>query len=108
MKMCIALYKNICRIEVLTMKKLSELPVDLAEKLELPAEIVPGTGTVTVSGGKQALVEGHRGVIAYSEERLVVALGRGKINISGSGLKLRAMSSAQLMISGRIQGLEWE
>ena len=90
------------------MKKIGELPRELAEKLELPGELLPHTGSVQIIGGRQALVEGQRGILEYSEERVVLALKRGKIILSGSGLRLRAMMSGEMLISGKIQTVEWE
>ena len=89
------------------MKKIKDLPIELAEKLKLPGEVLPGLGSVSIVGGKNALVEDHRGIIEYSDERIVVALGRGKLCISGSKLHLRAMNGGELLISGRIQSVEW-
>lgn len=89
------------------MKAIKELPLDLAEKLELPTEILPGTPSLTLTGGRSALVEGHRGLLEYSEERVVLALKRGKISISGAGLRLRAMNAGELVVSGRIDTVEW-
>lgn len=89
------------------MKRIKELPLELAEKMALPAEVLPGTGTVTVSGGRQACVEGHRGILEYSEQRVVLAMKRGRLSISGAALRLRAMNGGELVISGRIENVEW-
>ena len=89
------------------MKKLKDLPIELAEKLKVPGEILPGLGSISVVGGRNALVEDHRGIIEYSDDRIVLALSRGKLCIAGSGLQLRAMNGGELLISGRIQSVEW-
>lgn len=94
-------------IEVLPLKKLKELPYDLAEDFELPGEIIPGMGKLTVSGGRRALIEDHRGILEYSDTRIVAALGHGKLIISGAGLKLKAMNRGELFINGKIQSVEW-
>ena len=44
----------------------------------------------------------------YGRERIVVSLGRGKLNISGAELVIAAMNRRELLISGRIQSVEWE
>ena len=53
-----------------------DFPADLAERLELPGELLPGTGRLTLSGGRRALVEGQRGILEYTAERIVVSFGR--------------------------------
>ena len=89
------------------MNKLRQLPDQLCDRLELPAEILPGTGSVTVSGGRRALIEGHRGVLAYSEEELVVSFGRQRLTLGGSGLRIEAMNASEMLVVGKIQTAEW-
>ena len=90
------------------MKTVRELPTALAERLALPGELFPGGGRLTLSGGRQALIEGQRGILEYTPERLVVSFGREKLSLSGDGLKLQAMNAGELLVSGRIRTVEWE
>ena len=76
------------------------------ERFALPAEAL-GHGRLILSGDSHLLIENHRGILEYSEEKVVLALKRGRISISGSKLKLCAMNSAELLISGRIENVEW-
>jgi len=89
------------------LKRIKDLPLDLSEKLRLPGEVLPGTGSINVVGGRMAHIEGHRGIMEYSEERIVLALKRGKLTLSGSGMNLRAMNGAELIVYGKIQNVEW-
>ena len=86
----------------------SQLPADLAERLELPAEILPGSGCLTLSGGRRTLVEGHRGILEYTGQRITVSFGRQKLSLSGDSLQLRAMNAGELLVVGRIRTAEWE
>ena len=90
-----------------TLRKIKELPIDLAENFDLPINVMPGIGTVTVVGARQARIEGHRGILEYSQERLVVLLKKGKLSISGAGLHLQAMNNDELIAAGRIDSVEW-
>ena len=83
------------------------LPAALAERLGLPNEIVPGGGRLTLSGGRQALIEGQRGILEYSGERIVISFGREKLSLMGDGLRLSAMNAGELLIHGRIRSVEW-
>lgn len=89
------------------MKRIKDLPIELSEKLNLPGEVVPGTGSVSIIGGRVAHVEGHRGIIEYSGQRIVLAMSRGKLTLSGDGMTLRAMNGGELLIRGKIQSAEW-
>ena len=90
------------------MKGSRELASALADKLDLPGELIPGTGCVTLCGGQRALIEGQRGILAYSPECLVVSLGRQKLCLMGSGLCIRAMCGDRLVVGGKIQRAEME
>lgn len=90
------------------MKQSRELAEALADKLDLPGELLPGTGSVTLSGGRRALIEGQKGILAYSPECVVVSLGRQKLSLVGEGLSIRAMCGDRLLISGKIMRAEME
>ncbi len=91
----------------MTLNKLRELPAELCDRLELPDQILPGVGTVTVSGSRRALVEGHRGILAYTQEQVVVSFGRQRLTLGGSGLRIEAMNQTELLITGKIRTAEW-
>ena len=100
----IALYGQ----EVLNLRKHAELVYELAERLELPQEAVPGAARLSVTAGKRVLVENHRGLLEYGPERIVVKTEAGKLVLSGSGLGIRAMDRRDLLIGGKLQCAEWE
>ena len=88
------------------MKKLRELPYELADKLELPEDVLLGSAKLTVTGGRSAVIENHRGVLEYTAER-IVAVPRGKVCLDGTGLRLKAMNKNELLVGGRIRNIEW-
>ncbi len=92
---------------MLRLKAVRELPLELVERLELPEELVPGRGRLTLDGGRQALIEGQRGILEYTPERIVVSFGREKLMLAGDSLRLRAMNAGELLIAGRIREAEW-
>ena len=89
------------------MKTARELPAALAERLELPEALLPGGGRLTLCAGRQALIEGQRGILEYTPERIVVSFGREKLSLAGNNLYLRAMNAEELLVTGRICAAEW-
>lgn len=89
------------------MKKRSALPVELCDRLELPPETA-GAAKLTVTDGRLALVENHRGLLEYGEDQIRVGTGRGQLVLRGSGLTLGAMSARELLIRGELLSAEWE
>ncbi|MBQ6465251.1 MAG: YabP/YqfC family sporulation protein [Oscillospiraceae bacterium] len=80
---------------------------DFCERLDLPAEAA-GAAKLTITDGKQTLVENHRGLLEYGADQIRVSTGRGQIILRGSGLTLGAMSDRELLIRGRLLSAEWE
>ena len=77
----------------------------LAEGADLPGEAIPGQPLVELSGDRRVLIENHRGVIEYSKDRIGIRVSYGQILICGQGLELVRMSKEQLIIVGRIDGI---
>lgn len=80
---------------------------ELCERLDLPAEAA-GASKLTVIGGRQALVENHRGLLEYGEELIRVKLDAGELVLRGSELRLTVMTGKELLIRGRLLAAEWE
>lgn len=81
---------------------------ELCEKLDLPAEAAAGAAKLTVTDGRIALVENHRGLLEYGAELIRVSTGRGQLVLRGSGLTLGAMNARELVIRGKLLSAEWE
>ena len=79
-----------------------------AEILDLPAESMTGVPKLTVTGCRHAVIENHRGILAYSRELIEVDGGRERLRIQGEGLELTAMDKRVLIICGQIFGIEFE
>ena len=74
----------------------------VADHAELMDEVVPGQPVVELLGEGRVLIEGHRGVSAYSDQEIEVKTRLGVVRISGCNLKLTNMSTYRLVISGSI------
>ena len=74
----------------------------LADRAELEIEPMPAQPIVEIAGDHRVLVENHRGVSAYSAERILINVSFGTVCICGCGLRLIRMTKEQLVIRGRI------
>lgn len=77
----------------------------LAGAADLQGEALPGQSVVELLGDGRVLVERHCGVTEYGRERIQVRMKYGSLCIQGCGLELASMSSEQLVITGRIDGV---
>lgn len=77
----------------------------LAEDADLLQEPMPGQTIVELAGDSRVLIENHKGVSAYGRERIVVRVRYGFLIVCGCDMELRHMSREQLVICGRINGV---
>ena len=66
---------------------------------------MPAQPIVEIAGDQRVLVENHRGIIAYSTEKILVNVAFGTVCICGCGLRLIRMTREQLVIRGRIDAV---
>ena len=90
------------------MKRIADIPEEIAGRLDLPAETVAGVPKLTVTGRRRALIENHRGLLQYSRDCIEVDGGRVRLRIRGANLQLVAMDRSDLLISGVILSAEFE
>lgn len=89
------------------MKKL-KTAAELAEGFTLSDAAVPETPRVTVVAAKRLMVEGHRGILEFGNEHIVLSARHCKLHVYGTALKLSAMSADTLIIYGKISSVEFE
>ena len=68
---------------------------------DLPADVIAGLPKLELVGDKELRIENHRGILAYGGEEIYVV-----IRVEGEGLELRAMTGLELLITGRITGIQ--
>ena len=78
----------------------------LADEADLSAEALPGVPIVELAGECRVLIERHAGVTEYSRERIRVKVRYGWVCVCGCNLELTRMTREQLVISGRIDGVQ--
>ena len=63
---------------------------------------------VELTGDRRLLIENHRGILEYSQERISVQVKFGAISIVGNSLGLCYISEKQLIVVGEIHKLVLE
>ena len=87
------------------MGKVYRILEHMADRAELETEPMPAQPIVEIAGDQRVLVENHRGIIAYSTEKVLVNVAFGTVCICGCGLRLIRMTREQLVIRGRIDAV---
>lgn len=79
----------------------------IAELFDLPADVVAGLPRLELVGNRQLYLEGHRGLLAYSDTLIDANTGSGVLRVRGQRLTLLAMTGEELRVGGRIDAVEW-
>lgn len=87
------------------MRKGSRLWEQLSHAADLPDEVFPGQTLIEIVDGNRVLIECHRGVIEYGQEKICVKLHFGILQICGNDLYLRCMTRNKLVVCGCIHGI---
>ena len=77
-----------------------------ADRFDLPAEVLAGAPKLTLTGGSRLHIENHRGILEYGRDIIIVNAGQTILKIMGSGLEILSMSAEELLITGRITGID--
>ena len=51
-------------------------------------------------------MENHKGILAYGTEEIHISGGSYIVKVTGEALELRAMTGLELLITGRITGVQ--
>lgn len=76
--------------------------------LELPAEVTSNVPKITLTGFNEMLIENHKGILAYEDIYIRINTHIGIINISGFNLNLNEMTGDDILVTGKIEGVELE
>ena len=88
------------------MGKAEGLLRQLADRMDLQEEPLPGQPVTELWGYGRVLIENHRGIRDYGRERITVKVAFGEIAVAGRDLELTQMTRERLVISGRIRSIE--
>lgn len=74
--------------------------------LEIPKDIVMDLPKVVMVGNLQVFVENHLGILEYTAELIRIKVSIGELIIRGADLVLRNILRHEILIEGKITGIE--
>ena len=80
----------------------------IEEILEIPVELSTNTPKITITGFERMLIENYRGILEYQDYFVRVNTYIGILNINGFDLKLEEMTSDDLLVTGKIDSVDFE
>lgn len=90
--------------EVKVRKKVKKLD----DILEIPVELSTNIPKVTILGFERMLIENYKGILEYQDYFVRINTHIGILNINGFNLNLEEMTSDDLLITGKIESIDFE
>lgn len=92
-------------------KNTPEFHVSFAEKafkaLELPVDTVSGLPHLELSGNREAVVDGCRGILEYDENIVRINAGKMVLRFTGRGFHIKNLKTDSVMIQGFFTSIEF-
>lgn len=91
------------------MKKQQRRSVNKLDKiLDLPKEVVSNNPKFTITGFNEIFIENYKGILEYEEYYVKINTYMGTVNINGFNLNLKEMSEDDVLITGKIESINFE
>lgn len=79
----------------------------LSDALELPKDITMDISRMVILGREDIIIENHKGVIDYSEDRISINTGIGVIVINGNHLIIKSIVQEEIVLKGNIESISF-
>ena len=76
--------------------------------LDIPREVSSKIPKITITGFDEILIENFKGILEYEDFFARISTHIGNININGFNLKLSQMTDDDILVSGKIENLDFE
>lgn len=90
------------------MRKRKKEASKLERILEIPEELSTDRPKITMMGFEQVFIENHKGILEYQDYFIRLNTYIGIININGFNLKLEEMTSDDILVTGKIDSIDFE
>ena len=88
-----------------------EKRADIAKKVEntldIPVGVLSRAARMEVSGNRQVLIEGCRGIVRYEEDQIEVRTADGTVRFTGREMCMTSLNPACAVITGRLLSVEF-
>jgi sporulation protein YqfC len=89
-------------------KKNSKTLSKVNRLLEIPQEVSSNIPKLTIIGFEKMLIENYKAILEYQEFYIRISTYIGILNINGFQLNLNEMTTDDLLITGKIEGIDFE
>ena len=80
----------------------------LARLFEIPGDVVGSHPRVTAIGRGEVLIENFNGIMDFKDGMIRIRTNKGVIKITGTDLKIREITSEEIIIGGKISNIDYD
>ena len=81
---------------------------NLSGRYHLPDDVLLGSSSVEITGGKCVRVENYKGIIEYTQQRIKIQIQEGKLTLEGEQMQIDYCTDVELHITGRIKSIRYD
>ncbi|MBM7651681.1 sporulation protein YqfC [Neobacillus cucumis] len=74
----------------------------MANKMDLPQDVIMDLPRITMIGQIHIYVENHRGLLAFTDKELRLLLKQGQLLIKGKGFVIKTILPEEILLEGKI------
>ncbi|MCY6484251.1 sporulation protein YqfC [Clostridium aestuarii] len=87
--------------------KLDKTRENIAQKLDLPRDVVLNIPKITITGNNEIAIENHKGIVLFEENKMIINSNIGLILIEGERLEVRFIGGSTIIISGKFKTITY-
>ncbi|MBS5937170.1 sporulation protein YqfC [Clostridium sartagoforme] len=80
----------------------------IAEKFDLPKDVVLNLPKITIIGNNEITIENHKGIILFERDIIKINTKVKVINIQGENFEILYIGDSTITISGRFKSVSYE
>ena len=80
---------------------------DFFGKLNFPQDVCTGALNVTLTGNREAWIENYKGILEYSEDRILLQCKNCRLSLTGNHLSIDYYTDTDMKIIGYISALQY-
>ena len=93
---------------MLVEEKINKSREIIAEKFNLPKDVILDIPKILVIGNREVTVENHKGIIAFERNIIKINSRFGPITINGEDFEILYIGSSTTTISGKFKSIVYE
>lgn len=80
---------------------------ELSIKKKLLSEMITSEPRIEMTGNREIIIDGCKGVIEYTENNIRISLGESVMSISGDSLIIQSFDNDVVIITGQISDIDF-